>query len=80
MRLEQITIRLETLEDVKKCMDGLIKDIDGNMYLVYYNGLECTDGILYNWEDVEEYLEEFSFELNIYRDFKYYQKLINELM
>ena len=80
MRLEQITIRLETLEDVKECMDLAIKDIDGEMYFVIETGLECTDGTLYNWEDVEEYLEEFSFELNIYRDFKHYQKLVNELM
>ena len=80
MRLEQIIIRLETLEDVKSCMNELIKDIDGNMYSVYYNGLECTDGIFYNWEDVEEYLEEYSFEINIYSNFKYYQSLVNELM
>jgi hypothetical protein len=80
MRLEQITIRLETLEDVKSCMNELIKDIDGNMYSIYYNGLECTDGTLYNWEDVEEYLEEYSFVINIYRDFKHYKSLVNELM
>ena len=80
MRLEQITIRLETLEDVKECMDVVIKDIDGEMYFVKENGIERTDGDFFTWEDVEDYLKEFSFELNIYRDFRYYQELINELM
>lgn len=80
MRLEQIIIRLETLEDVKECMDCVIKDIDGDIFVVYSNGIERNDGDFFTWKDVEEYLEEFSFELNIYRDFRYYYNLINELM
>ena len=80
MRLVQITIRLETLEDVKECMDCVIEDIDGDIFVVYSNGIERSDGYFFTWEDVKEYLEEYSFELNIYRDFRYYQKLINELM
>ena len=80
MRLEQITIRLETLEDVKSCLDLSIKDIDGDIYMVYSNGIVRSDGDFFTWEDVKDYLESFSFELNIYRDFRYYQNLINELM
>ena len=80
MRLEQITIRLETLEDVKSCMDLSIKDVYGDIFMVWRYGIIHTAGFLLTWEKVEEYLKEYSFELNIYRDFKYYQKLINELI